>query len=753
MAEIGGNKGFNGKGGVRQDKAMALVRHKPLSAHRFFGTFLALSFSAQCRSARKGRYSAIASGTGFHAGRCASCSPLHTPGFRTMADDDSFEPRLGRQHQQGGKRVRRYLGRVLAAANLARGGAASPRFARGTFSGTRIGRGAGVGRLLASRGGHAATNGRRVIVKASIVRLAGKGASAAAAHLRYLQRDGTTREGERGTLYGRDSDAADGKAFGERGNGDRHQFRFIVSPEDGDQYDDLRPLTRRLMERMEEDLGTKLDWVAVDHFNTGHPHTHIVVRGTDDRGADLVIARDYMTTGIRERAAELVDLDLGPRTHREITQALRAEVEQERLTSIDRALLKRADAERVVATIGRDAFDQTLRAARLAKLSRLGLAEPLGAGRFRLAPDLAQTLRTLGERGDIIRTMQREFSRAEIARASADQAIYDPGAPDARPLVGRVVARGLADEHADRHYLIVDGVDGRSHYVAIGKPGLSLPEAGAETDPSLPRGTIVRIEPVSPTVREVDRTIAAVAAANGGRYDVDAHLRHDPTATQAFAETHVRRLEAVRRTSGIVEREPSGRWIIADDHLGRVAAHEAERLQDRPVAITMLSVQPLDRLVDAEAATWIDRELTSGAPSPVRDAGFGREVREAQARRRQWLVAQGFAEDGAEGTVFPKGMITALQRRELLRVAGRLADELNTPFREAVEGTRIEGVYLRSVDLVSGRFGLIERSRDFTLVPWRPALERQVGKSVSGLMRSDGISWTIGRSRSGPTIS
>ncbi|WP_168557913.1 relaxase/mobilization nuclease RlxS [Novosphingobium sp. SG720] len=662
-----------------------------------------------------------------------------------MADDNSFLPILGRQRQQGGRPARGYLGRVLAAANLARGGMAAPGLARGAFSGTRVGRGAGVGRLLASRGGHAAANGRRVVVKASIVKLAGKGVSAAAAHLRYLQRDGTTREGERGTLYGRDTDTADGKAFGERGASDRHQFRFIVSPEDGDQYDDLKPLTRRLMGRLEEDLGTKLDWVAVDHFNTGHPHTHIVVRGKDMSGADLVIARDYLTTGIRERAAELVDLDLGPRTSREIQQSLRAEVEQERLTSIDRALLKGADAERVVATKGRDAFDQTLRAGRLAKLSRLGLAEPLGAGRFRLAPDLADTLRHLGERGDIIRTMQREFSRPAIARAPADQAIYDPAAPDARPLVGRVLARGLADEHEDRHYLIVDGVDGRSHYVAIGR--------GTETDASLPRGAIVQIDPARPTVREVDRTIAAVAAANGGRYDVDAHLRHDPAATQAFAETHVRRLEAMRRISGIVEREPSGRWIVAPDHLDRVATYEAARLRDRPVAITMLSAQPLDRLVDADAATWIDRELVSAAPVPIRDAGFGHDLRDAQARRRQWLVAQGFAEEAGGGATFQNGMIAALQRRELLRVAGELSEELKMPFREAAEGARVEGVYRRSVELVSGRFALIERSRDFTLVPWRPVLERQVGKSVSGLMRGDGISWSIGRSRSGPGIS
>ena len=668
-----------------------------------------------------------------------------------MADDDSFEPRLGRQRQQGGKRARRYIGRVLAAANLARSGAGRKATARGAFSGSRIGRGAGVGRVLASRGGHAATNQRRVIVKASIVKLAGKGASSAAAHLRYLARDGTTREGERGALYGRDADAVYAKDFRERGVGDRHQFRFIVSPEDGDQYDDLKPLTRRLMQRVEEDLGTTLDWVAVDHFDTGHPHTHVVVRGKDASGADLVIARDYMTTGIRERAAELVDLDLGPRSEREIAATLRAEVEQERLTSIDRALLKDADAGRVVAIQGRDVFDQSLRAGRLAKLARLGLAERLGHGRFRLPIGLYDTLRALGERGDIIRTMQREFTRAVVARAPADQAIYDPAAPDARPLVGRVLSRGLADEHADRHYLIVDGTDGRSHYVAIGKGDQSFADGGPDATARL-RGAIVRIEPVRAHVREVDRTIAAVAAASGGRYDVDAHLRFDPTATEPFAETHVRRLEAMRRTAGIVERESSGRWIIADDHLGRVAKYENDRLRDRPVTITMLSARPLDRLVDAEAATWIDRDLVSGSSEPARDAGFGHDLRDAQARRRQWLAAQGFAEEGQAGTTYPSGMIAALQRRELLRVAGQLSDELGMSFKEAGEGARINGVYRLPVDLVSGRFAVIERGRDFTLVPWRPVLERQAGKSVSVLMRSDGISWSIGRGRGGPSI-
>jgi type IV secretory pathway VirD2 relaxase len=660
-----------------------------------------------------------------------------------MADHDRFEPRLGRIRNQRGKQARRYLGRVLAATNLARGGAASPAGKSG-FSGSRTGRGAGVGRMLASRAGHAASRQRRVIIKARIVRLAGKGVAGAAAHLRYLQRDGTTRDGAPGALYGPEPDTVDATAFRARGSGDRHQFRFIVSPEDGADYDDLKPLTRRLMERVGQDLGTRLDWVAVDHFNTGHPHTHIIVRGKDHLGADLVIARDYLTSGIRERAAELVDLDLGPRSIAEIEQSLRNEVGQERLTSIDRALLRGIGDDRIVDTRGATAFDQSLRAGRLARLAQLGLAEPLGAGRWTLAAGLDDVLRRMGERGDIIRTMQRDSTRLRVDRPATEQAIYDPAGSDARPLVGRVVTRGLADEHADRHYLIVDATDGRSHYVAIGK--------GDAID-ALATGAIVRIAPRHADVRTVDRTIAAVAAANDGRYDIDAHLRHDPSATLDFAEAHVRRLESLKRAGVGVARDPTGVWSVASDHLPRVAVHETAQLRDRPVAVELLSAQPLETLVDVDAATWLDREAVSDPPLPLRAAGFGQEVQAAQARRRAWLIAQGLADEDRGVVRYRAGMIAALQRRELLRVAGQLSDEVHLPFVESPVGARIDGVYRRPVDLVSGRFALVERSRDFTLVPWRPVLEAHIGKSVSGIVRDGGINWTIGRGRNGPSIS
>lgn len=660
-----------------------------------------------------------------------------------MSHDDDFEPHLGRIRTRGKPRGRKFLHRVLAAANLARGGVAIPGRPR-RFDGSRIGRGAGVGRVLGMRDQYAAFRKRRVIVKSRIVKLAGKGLAAARAHVRYIERDGSSRTGERGQLYGADADKVDGKAFLDRADGDRHQFRFIVSAEDGCDYEDLKPLTRRLMARMEEDLGTKLDWVAVDHYNTGHPHTHIVVRGKDEQDKDLIIAREYITQGMRERAAELVDLDLGPRSTSDIQTKLRDEVDQERLTSIDRTLIREAEADVLVSSAARGALNQTVRMGRLRKLERMGLATRHGASHWSLAPDLAGTLRRMGERGDIIRTMQRAYSARGKSPALADQIIYDAHALDTRPLVGRLLERGLSDELHDRHYLIVEATDGRSHYVEIGKGEHVEPHAA---------GAIVRVAPVETGVRKADRTVADVAAANGGRYTIDAHLRHDPSATEAFAETHVRRLEAMRRLTGGVDREPDGTWIIADDHLDRAAAYEAARAKERPVTVETLSPQPLEKLVEADAATWLDRELIAADPAPLRDAGFGHDAREAQARRRQWLIAEGLAAEQDGATVYRLGMIDALRRRELMRVAGQLSDELGVPFAEARAGARIDGIVRRPVDMVSGRYALVEKSREFTLVPWRPVLERHIGKQIYGIMRGDGVNWTIGRGRGGPVIS
>jgi type IV secretory pathway VirD2 relaxase len=659
-----------------------------------------------------------------------------------MIYDDEFEPKLGKIRSRGSKTNRKFLHRVLAAANLARGGAGGARKPR--FNGSRLGRGAGAGRVLAARDRYAAFRQRRVIVKARIVKLAGKGMDGARAHLRYIQRDGMTREGEPGKLYDALTDEADGKAFLDRGKGDRHQFRFIVSAEDGAQYDDLKPFVRRLMARMVEDLGTRLDWIAVDHHNTGHPHTHIILRGKDEKGRDLIIALEYMSAGMRERAAEIVSLDFGPRSDFEIEDRLRREVEQERFTSIDRRLIRDMDQDGLVTATDRDPFQQSLRAGRFQKLKRLGLAEEIRSGTWRLADDLEGTLRRMGERGDIIKTMHRDMAEKGLARSAADYVIYEPSEPNARPITGRIVARGLSDEINDRHYLVVDGVDGRTHYVDIGR--------GEATEPT-PENGIVRIVPRRMTQRAVDRTVAEIAAAHDGRYSVDIHLRHDPTATETFADTHVRRLEAIRRATGGIAREADGTWIIAPDHLDRVVDYERRQARAAPVIVNTLSAIPLERQIGSDGATWLDRELVAGNPEPLREAGFGREVREAQARRRQWLIAEGLAHKEQDRIIYRANMLAILRRRELTRAAGQLSEQLGLAYVEVRSGEPVTGTLRRSIELASGKYAVIEKSREFTLVPWRRVLERHVGKQVSGVMRDDGISWTFGRQRSGPSVS
>ncbi|HEY5239398.1 MAG TPA: DUF3363 domain-containing protein, partial [Rhizomicrobium sp.] len=155
----------------------------------------------------------------------------------------------------------------------------------------------------------------------------------------------------------------------------------------------------------------------------------------------------------------------------------------------------------------------------------------------------------------------------------------------------------------------------------------------------------------------------------------------------------------------------------------------------------------------ADGATWLDRSLVSSANEYSAGSQFGRDVRAALAQRQQWLIAEGLASLRDGVFVARPDMLETLRRRELARVAGQLSKELGLSYSEARQGQRLEGIYKRSVDLASGKFALIEKSREFTLVPWRDVLERHIGQSVSGVMRGDVISWTIGRQRSGPSIS
>ena len=385
-------------------------------------------------------------------------------GVSAMTGENDFRVRPGRIRSSGKQATRPFIAQALAAAQKA--GARISRAGR-IVSGNRST--FGRGRTASVRANRLLTGRSRIVViKTRVVRHHQR-ATPLTAHLNYLCREGVTRDGEKARLFGPGGDDVDGRAFAERCEGDRHHFRFIVSPEDAVEMTDLRGFSRELMDQMEKDLGAKLDWAGVDHWNTDNPHVHIILRGRADDGHDLVIARDYIKEGMRARAADLVTQDLGPRTDLDIRRNLDRQVEAERWTQLDRQLV-RDERETGVIDMAPDPAAKpdeyhALKVGRLRKLESLGLADQVGPGQWMVADDAEVTLRAMGERGDIIKRMHRALTERGIERGSANYVLAAESLDT--PIIGRLVDRGLDDELKGTAYTIVDGVDGRTHHIKL----------------------------------------------------------------------------------------------------------------------------------------------------------------------------------------------------------------------------------------------------------------------------------------------
>ena len=649
--------------------------------------------------------------------------------------DDRFRVRPGKPKQRGDTFIAQVLRQTSKAAGVTGGKRGMGGKVRGKTTGKAPGSRLGRGHTAASFTGQSLTAySRRATVKVRLVYLQQASGKSTVQHLRYIGREGVDRQGEQGRAYGTITDEADTAAFEERGRGDRHQFRFIVSPEHADQLEDLRTYTRHLMQRMEADLGTRLDWVAVDHWNTDNPHTHVVLRGKDDTGKDLIISQEYITRGMREWAMELATEWLGPRTELEIQRTLAREVEQERWTSLDRTLQREAVEGLVKIERFNDPKLQRQRlllVGRLQRLQRMGLATETQPGTCAVHAEAESTLRAMGERGDIIRTMQRAMGGRQ-----RDLAVFQP-AEDGHSIIGRVAGKGLADELYDRGYLVVDGIDGKAHYVAL-SPRTKLEQ--------YPMGAVVEVKG-SAEIRAADKTIAAMAS--NGLYRTDHHLAiaqgqtvpgRDP---QEVVAAHVRRLEALRR-AGIVERVAEGLWKVPDDLPERGRQYDAQRLGG--VAVELKSHLPIERQARVIGATWLDQQLIGGG-SGLGDLGFGSEAKQAMQQRANFLTEQGLAERRGQRVILARNLLGTLRDRELTLAAKDIAAETGLGYRPVADGQRVAGIYRRSVMLASGRYALLDEGMGFSLVPWKPVLEQRLGQQLVATMRGGSVSWKIGRRR------
>ena len=529
-----------------------------------------------------------------------------------MSDEREFRVRPGRIRSSGAQRAKPFIAQALAAAKKAGGGVSrSGRIVPGNRSRFGHGQRASIqaNRLITSRS-------RGAVIKARVVRHSARTAPLGQ-HLNYLRREGVTRDGEKARLFGPETENADAGGFAERCQGDRHHFRFIVSPDDALEMADLRSFTRDLVGQMEKDLGTPLDWVAVDHWNTEHPHVHLIVRGVRDDGQNLVIARDYIKEGMRDRARDIVTQELGPRTDLDIRRTIERQIETERWTQLDRQLVRDGRDTGIIdlAPVPGQKPDEfhALKVGRLRKLETLGLASQVGNAQWFIKPEAEKTLRELGERGDIIKRMHKALTERGIDRGSTSYVLAAESLD--LPVVGRLVERGLNDELNGTAYAVVDGVDGRTHHI-------KLPDLDAAGD-SAP-GSIVELRKfddargqrrVALAVRS-DLDVDAQVTASGATWLDRQNIAREPVAlSEGGFGAEVRQAMSARAEhlveQGLAERQGQ-RISFGRNLIDTLRRRELEAAGDKLAAETG---QPFNRVGSGEyvAGTYRQRlTLASG---------------------------------------------------------------------------------------------------------------------------------------------
>lgn len=553
---------------------------------------------------------------------------------------------------------------------------------------------------------------RRCVVKARVVPLKGRGLAAARLHLDYIEREGVEADGSKGVAFGRVSTDARADLHASL-PGERHQFRFIVSPEDRDL--DLRAFTRSLMRQVEADLGRDLIWGAVAHYDTDNPHVHLVVRGMDRKGREVRIDREYIARRMRWRAQEIATRELGPRSVAEIRRQRDREVDQERFMTLDRDLDRRSSGRVDLTNLRAAQPEHRARLlARLRVLEELALVTRDAPGGWAFEPGWQDTLRALGQRGDIIKRIH-----AALPGARAQPQIID-GKVERPPVEGVVRRKGLHDELRGDVYALVEDARGGVHYVHL----------DPVTATQVAEGAIVRVSVARDTwAKTMDRALVGAAAASGGIYDPGKHLAAlgdrpvtiggRGVAPREIVEANVRRLSRLGRHN-LVERLSDGRWRVPADLIAQLQARDASHPRMR------VRVDPIAPSLAAHAAergaAWVD------SVRPTAPYGFGAELRRVQAQRAARHVP-----------LLPSAQDPALVPPEAQAAGSRVARERGLQVITAYPSLR--GVLISCEDS-GGRHHLAildEASKRIAMLPPTVGAPELRGQVVEIVRRSDGV--------------
>jgi type IV secretory pathway VirD2 relaxase len=297
------------------------------------------------------------------------------------------------------------------------------------------------------------------------------------AHGRYLARDSATLEQTSNAAgFTAETSNVDVAAALERWQAARDPllWKLIISPEFGDRVD-LQRLTRDLMERISSDLKTNLEWIAVVHRNTEHPHVHVALRGIASDGMALKLERQYIKAGVRNLAEELCTQQIGYRTALDAAEAERREIFDFRFTSLDRVIIRRSElagedgsGELILRTNGSGAGQLDMAqireqhvVSRLAFLESMGLAAQSSPGSWRLQRDFESILRAMQRTNDRQKMISAHGVLASDERLPI-RVLQWQDHPDG--IQGRILVHG-EDDFSGRNYLMLEGTDARIHFV------------------------------------------------------------------------------------------------------------------------------------------------------------------------------------------------------------------------------------------------------------------------------------------------
>lgn len=582
---------------------------------------------------------------------------------------------------------------------------------------------------------------QRVVVKINPVKKKTKGVGTGAGsggqnlyhHIHYISRKKAGQDGEQAILFDGENEGLTRQDFFELCKNDRHHFRMIISPERGEDIEHFQGYVRKVMSRVERDLKVKLNWVGAVHYDTDDTHAHVIIKGKDERGEDLVIGRDYIAFGIRARAQEIATELLGERSLDDIQRSIEKEVDALRVTSLDKFIERHANEERIIDVRKANNFDKSAHyeaslKGRLRYLETAGLAREEPPGVYTLNEDYQDVLYKIATRNDVIKQLY-----GRLDEPLDDLQVYSLKSGEGVTVEGRVLDKGPADELTDKKYLVVEALGGGMHYVPVGEPF---------SYEKLEKGALIRVRPFDQSSGRADYNINLIARQNDGIYDIEKHRQYiekeqnyiDEDAREGYLASHIKRIETLEQNDAATD-IGQGRFKVPVDVVERgkeisakINAREKKRFYPK---LDILSHHAPEDLTDATKKTWLDRELYARSRSKSGVEHTDAALEKALEKRQEWLVKNNLALIQSNGEfALRKSALRDLTVMEVHKEGQFLATKAGLEFNAQKVSSSQEFTYLGHTELESGKWAVVMRGKELQMARLDKAPETQKGQKI-----------------------